>query len=243
MKLFPNSKFFFAPGFLGSPNDGDFLRPLGAEVHGVDFFSPKGWLARGNFPANSGFQNLAVELHEWMQSFSGKKYLVGYSFGGRVLAHVFLQNPIAYEKFFLISSHLGLHENNEKISRVESDAVWARKFLNEPWNKVLHEWNQQPVLATSKDPTRLEKNYDRRALYLAFSAFSLGVQENLEMHLMQHKEKIVYVCGSKDAKFVELAQNYQKIGLSTHCLVGSGHRVLQDAPELLLELIQDREND
>ena len=239
MTHMPDSSFFFAPGFLGEGDDGIFLKKLGAHYIGLDFFSPTGLLSQG-LKTETGFTQLAEKIFQQIvaKDASNKINLVGYSLGGRVLAHVFLKEPESFHRLYLISSHLGLPSEEERIARKAMDAVWAEKFLTMNWTDVMQEWNGQSVFAGGGVPDRKENSFHRHSLSLAFTALSLGAQENLEARLLPYQDRIVYVYGEKDSKFVDLAQRYANQGFETQMIRQSGHRVIFDQPDQILELIQ-----
>lgn len=247
MKKSNEACLIFASGFLGQAQDGDFLARLFSKFEGLDFFSPSGLIEeilKGHKESaedlsQSFFHHLILKVYEQMkqQTTSEKQYLLGYSLGGRVLAHVFLQNPDSFKKIFLVSSHMGL-ETHERHGRLATDHVWAEKFQKQPWDQVLTAWNKQKIFDGSSEPSRLEKDFSRKALAAAFQYLSLGLQRNLESELSQHQEKIVYICGANDEKFVELGKKYSKLGFQTKVIPNCGHRILQQQPENLREIIQ-----
>jgi 2-succinyl-6-hydroxy-2,4-cyclohexadiene-1-carboxylate synthase len=247
MKKSHEECLIFASGFLGQAKDGDFLKNLFSRYEGLDFFSPsalmeeilQGHKESAEDLSKNFFHHLALKIHEQIknQTTSEKQYLLGYSLGGRVLAHVFLQNPDSFKKIFLVSSHMGL-ETHEKQGRLLADHVWAEKFQNQPWDQVLTAWNKQKIFDGSSEPSKVEKDFSRKALAAAFQYLSLGLQRNLELELSQHQEKIVYICGANDEKFVELGKKYSKLGFQTNLIPNCGHRILQQQPENLRKIIQ-----
>lgn len=236
-------KLYFAPGFLGLPEDGNVLQELGRPLTYFDFFSQQG-LFREVLNSNQDpalfLDQIASVMHAHIQADfpQVQKVLVGYSLGGRILAHVFLQNPAQYERLILISSHLGLKRDSEKSERIASDLSWSKSFLMDAWSSVLTAWNEQPVLSSSSQTMRHEAVYDRGALSAAFSHASLGLQKNLEQDLAMFRDRIVLIAGEKDQKFSELLRHYSTLGFCTRIISNCGHRVLFDQPRLFLEAMK-----
>ena len=55
--------------------------------------------------------------------------------------------------------HPGLQDDNQRLLRLRSDAVWAERFCSEPLAQVFADWYRQPVFASLDEPQRaaLEK--------------------------------------------------------------------------------------
>ncbi len=242
MTVKPDPVFVFAPGFLGRPEDGDLFLGLSCDLIKLDFFSPQGLLAQISPSENQ--QNLFFILSQRileqidLLDASVPVNLVGYSFGGRVLAHVFLARPDRFQKLFLISSHLGLESSEDKKIRKASDQIWANKFQSLNWSELMHEWNEQGVFAGGQIPVREEEKYLRKSLQIALEKLGLGDQQNLEQVLLQKRNRVIYICGEHDKKFVHLSQRYKELGFTTHMISDSGHRVLVDQPEEVLKALR-----
>lgn len=134
--------------------------------------------------------------------------VVGYSLGGRILSHWPISRRSQIKKMILISAHGGLQDEKEKLERLQSDQSWAARFINEPWEKIQTEWNNQSVFAG--DAVRLsrhEKDFDRVKLADALKHWSLGLQKDSFLDLKNAEFPIHYVTGERDAKFTEYAKN------------------------------------
>jgi 2-succinyl-6-hydroxy-2,4-cyclohexadiene-1-carboxylate synthase len=234
---------YFAPGFLGKPEDGALFNQFGFSVENLDFFSKQGLFIKVlncQQEPELFFDLIADSIHNYIQTSSAamKKVLIGYSLGGRIMAHVFLKNPNQYEKLILISSHLGLRDHNERMARKITDGSWAQRFLSDPWTNVMHSWNKQAVFSHSKEVARHEIDFDRKALAAAFSHAGLGMQKNLEAALLEFKKKVIFIAGDQDQKFSDLAKSYADAGFHSKVIRNCGHRVLLDQPMELLNCIE-----
>ncbi len=155
-------------------------------------------------------------------------HLVGYSLGGRVA----LQYPGLTESLTLLSTHLGLQTEEEKIERLKNDQILAKKILSMPIDEFLQQWYDQPLfksLHSKLDPCALRKNQNREGIAAALLQYSLGRQENYA------NKKASYLVGSEDEKFRAL---YAQI---PHTLIpDAGHAAHLENPIQVAKEIYDR---
>ena len=71
--------------------------------------------------------------------------LLGYSLGGRLALHALLHAPELWAGALVVGADTGLADPKEREARVRWDAAWAERFLNEPWEDVLRDWDAQAV--------------------------------------------------------------------------------------------------
>lgn len=156
-------KIYALHGFLGRPADWQSVLP--EAVH-VDLFKP---------PIKS-FEVWAAEFNSQVEPGS---LLVGYSLGGRLALHALAQNPALWKGGVIVSANPGL-DVEEREARLKHDLSWAKKFLNDPWEKLMAEWNSQPVFA-GRPPVfeRREEEFDRGVLAMVLEKWSLGRQEKV----------------------------------------------------------------
>lgn len=190
---------FFIPGFLGLPLDSIKAHTLWE------------WGERFNAYASR---------------FDSPRTLIGYSLGGRKALHALLLAPHLWDEVSLRSTHPGLVSNDEKRVRTAQDLVWAKRFLNDPWNDLMKDWEAQPVFNGSHRPVRDEQDYDRRQLAFELTAYSLGAQDDLREKIASLNHPIEWVVGELDGKFTKLAQEIAQIHSRSfvRILPGIGHR-------------------
>jgi 2-succinyl-6-hydroxy-2,4-cyclohexadiene-1-carboxylate synthase len=229
--------FWFFHGFLGEPSDGAVFHQLSDQFE-VRLFPLSQWLSQQKSISFSEVVPLLLEEME-KNSPQGRLWILsGYSLGGRLAAHVFLAKPERFHGLFLLSSHLGLKDEDEKNQRVLSDQKWAQRFRGEMWQTVLSDWLAQPVFKGQTPITRREQDFHRDTLASMLSELSLGKQDNLAPSLALHKEKIRYVYGELDLKFKALAESYQSLGIETVEIKKASHRILADQAAWVLAVIQ-----
>lgn len=215
-------------GFLGSPSDWNFW-PSGE------------WGVKTFVPYTIGS---ASSCEEWAEQFNQEiiaktkapRFLMGYSMGGRLALHALSMNPSMWEAGILISTHPGLQTDSERAIRLLHDQKWAEKFKNEPWDKVMQEWNKQPIFQNTYSFERSEQ--DRTLLVQQLTNFSLGRQNDLRRNLP--RLPLIWVIGELDTLYRHYANEICKLHpFSTHLqLSDAGHRAPWDAPEKFSELIK-----
>lgn len=236
---------FFLHGFLGSSSDGNQIEELlkdrlsirfKCQVHLVNY------LTKEELNPQNDYTQFAKNFCEYVskKNCQGKKILIGYSLGGRLALHVLKEDPLLFDQFILISSHTGLSSAEDRQNRLESDELWAKRFLNENLETVVADWNQQPVFNMGKlEPVRTPQEKDRKILALILRQWSLGKQQDLSYLLSQYKERIHYCAGSVDSKFVCLTKEKIEPILKDRCHIveASGHRIIFDNPIALVDII------
>lgn len=237
---------FFLHGFLGRPADWAMVKAFLPQREELRIFTPDYFKELALSPQNS-FQswaesfNKSVEQHGCAQD---RNILVGYSLGGRLSLHALEKKPQLWHRAVLISTSPGFDDSydsfnpssDERRQRWLSDSYWAEEFLKAPWDIVLRDWNAQPVFGGgSNEPVRLEKDYSRELLSLALTHWSLAQQKNMRSVIQEQAQKILWVVGEKDEKFLDSARRLhsQINGLSLEPVPDSSHRVLFDSPKEL----------
>ena len=168
-----------------------------------------------------------------------KKIFVGYSLGGRIGLSLLEASPNLFDHYVFISTHPGLTSEFEKEDRKLHDQKWIDTLQNNSWENFLAQWNTQDVLKESKFKIRREKAYCKDRLASALSDYSLGKQKDYSSLISQNQNRITWVVGDQDLKFIQLAENLkQKKILLDYKRIPSSHRILFDNPENLSEVIQ-----
>lgn len=234
---------FYFHGFLGRPSDWE-------KVH--DFVKSK-YVINGNFvdyfsipslsPKNS-LSSIGSNIITYINnhSFGEKKILVGYSMGARLLMHAMEIDQRVGNQYILVSGNHGLEDKGQIQDRLSKDFQWADSFLNLDWDEVLKLWNKQSVFDGSiEEPIREESEFRRDLLAKAMTNWSLAKQKDKTPILEKLVNKIVWVCGQRDRKFIELSKKLSNTlqELDIRRVSDSGHRVLFDNPNSLGTIISE----
>ncbi|MFP5520462.1 MAG: alpha/beta fold hydrolase [Bdellovibrionia bacterium] len=237
---------FFIHGFLGLPQDWDQV------------------LSHLNLPTSANIQKLnlwsylqtqkSVSFESWAEDFNqnvierygnvkdSENILVGYSLGGRLAGMALRQNPELWHKLILLSSNLSFDDDwdpkrdltNERQARSQADALWAKRFREENWDKVVGDWNAQSVFVGSqKEPLRTVDAFDRETIGRSLEVWSQARHQNMRRTYKDASDKILSLVGALDSKYLQQWSEFKKENeaLNLKIIANSGHRLLFDQPE------------
>jgi 2-succinyl-6-hydroxy-2,4-cyclohexadiene-1-carboxylate synthase len=170
-------------------------------------------------------------LNEAAADDTAPRIVLGYSLGARLALHALTQNPGLWHAAILISPHPGLQNNEERHARLLQDQRWQARFFNDPWDKVLNDWNHQPVLSGTTNP-QSDLEPSRRQIAQAFDTWSLGRQQDLHPLLSSVTCPVLWITGERDKKFTALAACACPLlpQGSLAIVTDAGHRVHLDQP-------------
>ncbi|WP_299490131.1 alpha/beta fold hydrolase [Acaryochloris sp. IP29b_bin.137] len=184
-----------------------------------------------------------VSLQDWATLFCQRvqaqniksRFLLGYSLGGRLAFHALLHRSELWQGAIIVSADPGLESECDRKLCLAKDQKWSHKFLHEPWDDLLQEWNALPVFCGRK-PTYpvLEADFSRTQIAEVFQKFSKGHQSDLLPHLQKLKFPILYISGEEDTKYCQIGQTLaDDCDNLTHLkIANAGHRVPWENPEV-----------
>lgn len=158
--------------------------------------------------------------------------LLGYSLGGRLALHALLARPALWRGAVIVSAHLGLADEQARNDRVADDEAWARRFLTEPWDDLMREWNARAAFGGRTQPLeRDESRYDIAALARALDVWSLGRQDDLAPRLSDLTMPILWIAGADDRRYVAQGQRAAQAAPNVRLAIapGAAHRVPWEA--------------
>lgn len=171
-------------------------------------------------------------------------WLVGYSLGGRIAmtgaaTHAFA--ALNVQGLIIEGGNFGLPSAVEREARWQNDHRWAMRFEAEPIEQVLSDWYQQAVFSSLNHEQRQTLIAKRSANLGAAVATmllstSLATQPYLLPGLTQLPMPIWYICGAKDEKFRQLAE---QSGLNYRQIDDAGHNVHHEQPVAFARIIHD----
>jgi 2-succinyl-6-hydroxy-2,4-cyclohexadiene-1-carboxylate synthase len=189
-------------GFLGKTTDWEKLfchLPDSVAIHTIDIFR--------DFPIAEFWQwadyfHEKIEKEKVQDSSPRKRVLVGYSLGGRLVLHALLRKPELWDAAVVISAHPGLKSSEEKEQRRKTDEQWARRFEEESWNTLMHDWNDRDVFKSDRFHfQRSEKDFSRQMLAKALREWSLGNQKYLFPEIRELPMPICWMVGALDKAY------------------------------------------
>jgi 2-succinyl-6-hydroxy-2,4-cyclohexadiene-1-carboxylate synthase len=193
-------------GFLGNARDWDFLRDAGFEIETPPLDAIPD---RGDI-------------------------LLGYSLGGRLALQALLAGA-NYKRAILVSTALGIEDEELRAARRFSDERWAQRFESEDFETVIRDWNAQPVLA-GPSLARTRDDYDPRGL----REWSSGALPPLTSRLHELTLPTLWIAGARDAKYVAEAHRAASIAPNARVEIvnDAGHRVPWEQPSAFIAILR-----
>ena len=189
---------------------------------------------------------------DWTEDFCGrvevhangeKSILLGYSLGGRLALHACLSRPDLWKSAIVVGADPGLESEEEKKLQLHRDRNWAERLKREPLEKLVDEWDAQPVFCgiENQAPRNLgEMDPDRLSQH--FEVFSKGLQQNLAPKLAELKNlPILFVSGEKDQKYLVIGKKLAKSSsvINAQVIADAGHRVPWENTESFVQILID----
>ena len=189
---------------------------------------------------------------DWTEDFCGrvevhangeKSILLGYSLGGRLALHACLSRPDLWKSAIVVGADPGLESEEEKKLQLHRDRNWAERLKREPLEKLVDEWDAQPVFCgiENQAPRNLgEMDPDRLSQHV--EVFSKGLQQNLAPKLAELKNlPILFVSGEKDQKYLGIGERLAKSSsvINVQVIADAGHRVPWENPESFVQVLID----
>jgi 2-succinyl-6-hydroxy-2,4-cyclohexadiene-1-carboxylate synthase len=198
----------------------------------------------------SGFQQCTQLIAATLKKLNiSRCHLVGYSLGGRIALHYALQAPQQIASLVLESAHSGLATAEQRISRQQTDKLWAQRFSQQPLVQVLHDWYQQAVFSSLNEKQaaaliKVRSDNNGKALAAMLDSTSLARQDNLIAGLAAFNCPCIYITGAQDQKFFSLASQLDKAVPQLKLVIfkNAGHNIhyhlAQDYAKQLAKIFQ-----
>lgn len=191
-------------GFLGSPDDFHYLKRDDVIIHDL-------------------YENEEINV-------SPEDTLIGYSMGGRFALELAAKHNFNIKKLILISAHSGLSTEEQKTDRRSFENLVLDKLQNEK-EDFLEWWNDLPIFFHDK-PISITDDRFKKSSEL-FEKMKLSKQDNFIPTLIQHRDKVLWIVGIFDEKYMNFAlEVLQPLDIDFVTLPG-GHRLFQEDKPLL----------
>ncbi|MGF1908285.1 2-succinyl-6-hydroxy-2,4-cyclohexadiene-1-carboxylate synthase [Vibrio kasasachensis] len=162
--------------------------------------------------------------------------IIGYSLGARIAMYGIAKHHfdgLNLIKVIIEGGNFGLQDEASRAERWKNDCHWANRFSIEPIGQVLDDWYQQSVFSSLNYEQR-QTLITKRSANLGGSigrmllATSLAKQPSLLPELSSSGIDIHYICGEKDSKFCQMAEQSH---LSFSQIAQAGHNVHFEHPK------------
>lgn len=168
----------------------------------------------------------------------GRYWLIGYSLGGRIACYHATRGgggapPAGLCGLIVEAAHPGLGDEAQRAARCAHDHGWAQRLRCEPLAQVLDDWYRQPLFADLDSAQRAAMvarrgDSDGARVAMLLEACSLGRQAELATGLNALTLPFAYLCGTRDAKFQDLARRHH---FPLHLIGAAGHNAHAANPD------------
>ncbi len=175
--------------------------------------------------------------------------LIGYSLGGRIALAMIREAPERFRAATILSAHPGLTDPSAREARRAQDQRWIALLRERGIEAFVAAWELQPLFHDQSRlaPEALERQRTRRlgqrpeGLAKALTCLGLAEMPSTWEAIDHYPGRLRWVVGSRDAKFLEIAQEVVARRPKTQLaiLAGVGHNPLLEAPDALRNLLID----
>jgi 2-succinyl-6-hydroxy-2,4-cyclohexadiene-1-carboxylate synthase len=200
--------------------------------HGL-FGYPSDWISWISRDSQTVFHDLYCEKEEELLGLKTQPtdILVGYSMGGRIALETAKRNDFNLNQLILLSVHPGLlsDESNER-ELWEDEVLSNMKSMTVPEFKKY--WNNLPLFNSSQLDQEMDQERLKKSAEL-FENFRLSQMNSEYECFSKYKDKITWVVGDKDEKYMSLMKKrILPLGINI-ITVPSDHRVLLAKKEIM----------
>lgn len=196
------------------------------------------------------YDNISTSLEQWARSFCStvtaesskeKPFLLGYSLGGRLAMHAYVNSPHLWSGVIIVSADPGTQSEAARENMLEKDLAWSRRFQSEDLETLLLEWDHAPVFCQRSNTAPRElTNLDSSKISKLISVYSKGRQQDLLPRLQQEGEvPMLYLSGEEDHKYSMIGEDLSRSCTSViHQIIpDAGHRVPWENPAGFLSAV------
>jgi len=176
-----------------------------------------------------------------------RAHVMGYSMGGRIALDVALRHGDVVYSLILESAGIGPADEGERAEYAKRAEDWARRLREESMEEFVSYWEELPLFETQlrlPEETRAAIRAERLANDA--EAMALAV-ETAGQHTMPLADEtmnalelawtpVFYIAGTRDTKYLEVAERFVKEGLDAKAVMG-GHNLHLEVPGLFCDAL------
>ena len=199
-------------GFLGSPEDFNFLKGPQVILHDV--------YQMEKFP-----------------EIKSSDTLIGYSLGGRIALDIAERNNFNLKKIVLINAHPGLTTEKEKLNRKNFEVTILQELKRQTLPEFMSYWNNLGIFLFD-EPIKLTDEARYRKSAEIFDHYRLSNQKDHLPGILENKNKVLWIIGSLDEKYMDIAREKLVPNNIPVKFIEGGHRLFQ-RPAELVKILKD----
>ncbi len=220
----------FVHGFLGSPEDwSDVRAQLNPAIH-CECVSLRDL---GCASIAAAADALAMELQK-----NRCDVLVGYSMGGRIALELTCTHPELTHRLVLLSTSLGLHDEQERRARAAKDDARAEQLRTQGMAAFTRDWYALPMFAPFRAHDSFARACERRVAgnpefwAACITNCSPGRSAYRARDVGSLTARVVLAVGDLDEYYVDLALRATQLcpTLQVERIAGSGHALPLEVP-------------
>src|SRR5690606_19509224 len=163
--------------------------------------------------------------------------LIGYSKGGRVAVANASPNDYHRTTLRFITAHPGVATEEDRANRTPYEHRVIHEMEEKTKEEFLTEWNSLPIFEHDV-PVEVEDDERFKKSVELFDRYRLSKQKDHLPELIKNKDKVLYIVGLQDDKYMDLAESLLlPHDISVKGILG-GHRLFQKSLELK-QVLQD----
>jgi 2-succinyl-6-hydroxy-2,4-cyclohexadiene-1-carboxylate synthase len=177
--------------------------------------------------------------------------LFGYSLGGRLALGILARYPKRFAHAVIVSAHLGLSSDVERVERRDADARFVSRLRSEGLAPFIDAWQALPIWHTQAALAEVikERQRSQRLLHnpegLAQSLLRHGLAEmpDLRGQLARVTTPVDVAVGEQDDKFVQLGRELSLVLPNATLTIapGAGHNLVLERRSLVAQLLKKDE--
>ena len=178
---------------------------------------------------------------------SKRAHVLGYSMGGRIAIDVVLRHGELVYTLILESAGLGPADETQRAEYAARAEDWAWRLREESMEDFVNYWEELPLFATQQRlPEETQAAIRAERMANDTEAMALSV-ENAGQHTMPLADEtmdalglcwapVFYIAGTRDEKYLEIAERFVKEGLDAKAVMG-GHDLHLEVPGMFCEAL------
>lgn len=177
-----------------------------------------------------------------------RAHVLGYSMGGRIALDLALRHPDVVYSLILESAGIGPADEGERSALAERAESWASLLRQDGMQAFVDRWEELPLFETQRRlpdevkaavrAERLANDPEAMALVALYAGqHTMALADENMAALGFSWMPVLYLAGTRDAKYLEVAERFVREGLDAKPVMG-GHDLHLEAPGLFCDALE-----